>query len=567
MRPQSDGFGLRVSDISELRVLMKNHLIAKIGIFLLSLPTCYVGAQSLQPSARPPKDWWQLDLRQDSLPGISLRQAYDLLKGRPSQTVLVAVLDTPIDIAHEDLRDVIWTNERELAGERIDSDGNGYLNDLHGWCFVCSPEGKIVVGEQDEVTQITSMWRERFEGVNPLELDPDDRRDYALYQQAKQETLKQRAYFGQLKEALVDSVTLMGQLDKWTDYFSKNTFNKHSVALIKAKKTDEIKAKAWLEYLLSLGGSSQLDYPTVLLLTQNRRKSFYDRVANLADQGYNPDWQPRKVVGDDPGYGIERFYGAPAARPDNMAVFGHGTHVAGIIGAKRGNGLGIDGVADNVRIMSLAVASGGDERDKDIANAIRYAVNAGAKVINMSFAKRLSPHKTVLDDAILYAERKGVLLFNAAANDANDNDTTAYYPVATYQNGTKASNFIEVGNSTAYYNENLAAASSNYGQRSVDVFAPGSMIYATVPSSRYDYKSGTSMASPCAAGVAALLWSYFPKLTAQQVKALLLDTALRPGVQVYRPGSRQLVPFAQLSATGGIVNAYEAVKKALEWER
>lgn len=546
---------------------MKNKMHAKIGIFLLSLLTFKAQAQALPSTSRPPKDWWQLDLKQDSLPGISLRQAYDLLKGRPSQTVLVAVLDTPIDIAHEDLRDVIWTNERELTGERIDSDGNGYLNDLHGWCFVCSPDGKIVVGEQDEVTQITSMWQERFEGINPQTLAPDDRRDYELYQQAKQETLKQRAYFGQLKEALADSVELRGQLAKWGDFFSKNTFGKTSVGLIKAKKLPEVRAKAWLEYLLSLGGSNQLDYATVLLLTQNRLKAFYDRVANLNDQGYNPDWQPRKVVGDDPGYGIERFYGAPAARADNMAVFGHGTHVAGIIGAQRGNGLGMDGVADNVRIVSLAIASGGDERDKDIANAIRYAVNVGAKVINMSFAKRLSPHKAVLDDAILYAERKGVLLFNAAANDANDNDTTAYYPVANYQDGSKASNFIEVGNSTAYFNENLAAASSNYGRRSVDVFAPGSMIYATVPGSRYDYKSGTSMASPCAAGVAALVWSYFPTLTAAQVKRILLESAVKPNISVFRPGSKTLVPFGSLSATGGIINAQAAVRKALEWEK
>jgi cell wall-associated protease len=191
---------------------MKKKMHAKIGIFLLSLLTFKAQAQALSSTSRPPKDWWQLDLKQDSLPGISLRQAYDLLKGRPSQTVLVAVLDTPIDLAHEDLRDVIWTNERELTGERIDSDGNGYLNDLHGWCFVCSPDGKIVVGEQDEVTQITSMWRERFEGINPQILDPDDRRDYELYQLAKQETLTQRAYFGQLKEALADSVELRGQL-------------------------------------------------------------------------------------------------------------------------------------------------------------------------------------------------------------------------------------------------------------------------------------------------------------------------------------------------------------------
>jgi subtilisin family serine protease len=247
----------------------------------------------------------------------------------------------------------------------------------------------------------------------------------------------------------------------------------------------------------------------------------------------------------------------------------HGTHVAGIIGAQRGNGIGMDGVADNVQLMMVcAVPSDGDERDKDVANAIRYAVANGAKVINMSFGKTMSPHKKELDEAIWFAEKNDVLICHLSHNYFTDVDVKPYYPIAKYSNGKVARNYIRVGNSTWNLNELLPAWSSNYGAATVDLFAPGTQIYSTIPQNKYALFNGTSMATPCVAGVAALLRSYFPKLTAVQVKDILRSTVYNPNFKVRLPGTdAELVPFSRLCNTGGIVNAYEAVKKALEMQK
>jgi subtilisin family serine protease len=248
---------------------------------------------------------------------------------------------------------------------------------------------------------------------------------------------------------------------------------------------------------------------------------------------------------------------------DNLS---HGTHVAGIIGAKRNNGKGIDGIADQVILMPIvATTAKGDERDKDVANAIRYAVDNGARIINMSFSKRFSSDKQLVDEAFRYAEQNQVLIIHAAGNDGNDLDTATYYPIPYDQNGRRFSNLITVGWSRPLFNERLAHPNSNYGQ-DVDLFAPGSDILSTVPGNSYDYKSGSSMSTPVVTGVAALLWSYFPKLTMLQLKTILLRSTYKPRIMVNRPGSKTLVPFSSLSATGGILNARNAVEMAKIWQ-
>lgn len=278
------------------------------------------------------------------------------------------------------------------------------------------------------------------------------------------------------------------------------------------------------------------------------------------DYGYNLDFNSRTVVGDDPNNLYEKGYGnndveGPDAR--------HGTHVAGIIGANRKNDVGVKGIADNVRIMSVRAVPNGDERDKDVANAILYAVDNGAKVINMSFGKSFSPQKEAVDKAVKYAESKGVLLIHAAGNDGDDLDKKSNFPSKVLGSGSEASNWLEIGASSFGADENFVGSFSNYGKNSVDLFAPGVQIYSTIPNNHYENLEGTSMASPVAAGVAALLWSYFPELTAKQVKQILKESTRKfDGLKVTRPGSTDDVPFTSLSATGGLVNAYEAVKLA-----
>ncbi len=291
-----------------------------------------------------------------------------------------------------------------------------------------------------------------------------------------------------------------------------------------------------------------------------------DHYTTQADKYYNVDFDPRPIVNDnysDPyeiGYGNNDYQG-----PDAF----HGTHVSGIIAAIRNNDTGMDGVADNVRIMTIRAVPNGDERDKDVANAIKYAVDNGASIINMSFGKGFSWNKTVVDEAVEYAEDNDVLLVHAAGNAGQDNDISDNYPNDSYDRkcwfcDKEADTWIEVGALSFQTGEKLPASFSNYGEDGVDLFAPGVGLYSTIPESEYSSASGTSMASPVVAGVAALIRSYFPTLTAEQVKEIILESATPLDVEVIKPGTEEKVPFVALSKTGAVVNAYEAVKMAMD---
>jgi subtilisin family serine protease len=277
----------------------------------------------------------------------------------------------------------------------------------------------------------------------------------------------------------------------------------------------------------------------------------------------NPEYNSRSIVGDDYQNVKEKGYG----NNDVTGTFAeHGTHVAGIIAANRTNNLGIKGIADNVRIMVIRAVPNGDERDKDVANAIYYAVENGARVINMSFGKDYSPHKEAVDAAVKYAEDKGVLLVHGAGNDGKNIDDADNYPTREISTKKVANNWLEVGASSWGDAARFVGDFSNYGKKSVDVFAPGVDVYSTIPRHGYKSNSGTSMAAPVTAGVGALLLSYFPELTAEQVRDIILKSTVKyKGLMVNKPGQGKkpaMVSFEELSVSGGIVNAYEAVRMA-----
>lgn len=429
------------------------------------------------------RDWSYGDVTRDSIAGISLYRAYALLKGRTAKMVVVAVIDNGFDIGHEDLKNIIWTNTKEIPGNGIDDDHNGYADDVHGWNFRGDKSGHIVSNEQAGPTQTFVAFKNKYESADTSSLGADEKKQFLIYKKAKQQ---------------------------------------------------------YLETLKTTKDSADLKY------------------------AYNADYRSDKLIQNDDTIAGNRFYGSPAIT--STTDLSHGTHVAGIIAAERNNKKGIDGIAGHVLIMPVIATTGvGDERDKDVANGIIYAVNNGARIINMSFSKRYSPDKKLVDSAVRYAEQKHVLIIHAAGNDGNNNDTANYYPVAYYQNYKKASNFITVGWSRPLFNYRLAHPYSGYGKNNVDLFAPGSDIFSTVPGDLYDYKSGSSMSTPCVTGIAALLLSYFPNLTAEQVKEILMKSSFKPDVMVYRPGgSKVQVPFSSLSVSGGIVNAYNAVKMAMK---
>jgi len=296
------------------------------------------------------------------------------------------------------------------------------------------------------------------------------------------------------------------------------------------------------------------------LSLKNELQDQLNHVESRANFHYNTEFDSRKIVGDDYSNSSQRVYG-------NNNVIGpdasHGTHVAGIIAATRGNNVGFDGIADNAKIMVVRVVPDGDERDKDVANGIRYAVDNGAKIINMSFGKGYSWDKNIVDSAVSYAESKGVLLVHAAGNSGQDNDVTSNFPNDSLWGGKRfAANWIEIGASQPE-RKKLATDFSNYGKNNVDLFAPGQDIYSTIPNNKYEYFDGTSMAAPVVSGVAALVWSRYPNLTAVQMKEILMKSSVKLDKKVIRPHTKkEKVKFSELCVSSGLVNAKAALEMA-----
>lgn len=544
----------------------KNALLASLLFLLVCLSA---NAQSLirdtrRQGAAPPRDWPYLDPQQDSVAGISLYRAYDLLKNRKSVPVVVGILDSGVDITHEDLRDVIWVNPNEKPDNDTDDDKNGYADDVNGWNFMGAKDGTTYEYDQPEITQTYVLLRTKYDQANPTTLSPTERRQYDTYQIAKKQFLQRYPVNHNKHLAFMDTARFWRVAEQLAAKLPDTTTATPTIRSIDPG-VDSI-APTVRNLLADAYRPQYGPFRTYLVLVRQNWARFRQITGSEADIAYNPDYNPRESVGDNPADPTQRYYGSARmllGQSEQLAL--HGSHVAGIIGAKRGNGRGIDGVADNVRIMPVSVVpANGDERDKDVANGIRYAVENGAKVINMSFGKRLSPFKEQVDAAIRFAEEHDVLIVHAAGNNGENYDSLPAYPSARYENGGVAQNVLVVGNSTWRVGEDLPSRSSNYGLQTVDLFAPGTGILSTLPHNRYASFSGTSMSAPMTAGVAALLRSYFPKLTAVQVKEILLKSTYKPSIAVHKPGrSDQKVLFSNLSRSGGLLNAYEAVKLAI----
>lgn len=500
---------------------------------------------------KAPANWFNLDPQESMVQGVSTEEAYQYLQNRPSQTVIVAVIDSGVDIAHEDLQDKIWINEDEIPGNQVDDDKNGYVDDVHGWNFIGGKDGRNVVHDTQELTRLYVALKKEFEGPAGDKLKKRKPERYALYLKVKADYEKeweeaQAGYtrFQQLYSSYQKAAAII------EDHLGKQSFTQQDLASLSTNDPKVVQAQSLLLFMAENN------------LNQDVFLEGEDYFMAKIKYHLNPDYDPRPIVGDTYHKIKEKGYG----NNDVSGTFAeHGTHVAGIIAANRNNDLGIKGIADNVKIMPIRVVPNGDERDKDVANGIYYAVNNGAKVINMSFGKDYSPCKEAVDAAVKYAESKGVLLVHGAGNDARNIDTTANFPTRQLSVRKQANNWLEVGASSWMDAANLVGDFSNYGKKSVDVFAPGVDVYSTVPKQGYKSNSGTSMAAPVTAGIGALLFSYFPELSAQQVRDIIVQSAVRYKGKVIRPGGDQeadLVSFEELSVSGGIVNAYNAVRLA-----
>lgn len=508
----------------------KNQIRSLVALALLATGPLFASAQSQK------KNWFNLDLKTDSVFGISTEKAYnELLKGKKSTTVIVGILDSGVDGVHEDLKSVMWVNKKEKAGNGKDDDKNGYIDDVNGWSFLGGKGGDIN-HETLELTRIIRRDAARFANTTEENVSAADRKAYETY------LINRKAFDKEVQgaKAALENINVgKARID----------------ALVKKTGKENPTAEDLKNVQTDGQAETSLRNNIVNALGRTDFASFYkgqivrglDHYNEQLAYNLNLEYNPRNLVGDNENDSNERIYGNNNSKGPDPS---HGTHVAGIVGADRKNNLGIQGVADNVLLMAVRNVPNGDERDKDVANGIRYAVDNGAKVLNMSFGKAYSWDKKVVDDAVKYAISKDVLLVHAAGNDNKNLDAETNFPTNKYEDGTTASAWITVGASTPFADKRLKASFSNYGKTTVDVFAPGFGIYSTYPDQKYQDNNGTSMASPVVAGLAALIRSYYPKLKATQVKEIIMKSVEKAD------------SLTDISVTGGVVNAYNALKLA-----
>ncbi|HMT96989.1 MAG TPA: S8 family peptidase [Ferruginibacter sp.] len=540
--------------------MMKKILFLSLNLLLLSL---YVFAQEGDPEQRKkdtlPNNWYQMDPATTGFQGVSIQKAYNFLKATKlkGKKVIVAVIDSGIDTTHEDLKPVLWTNRGEIPGNGIDDDKNGYVDDVHGWNFIGGKDGRNVKDDSYEASRVYHSLKHRFEGktIDETKLSPEEKVAYQNYTRAKESITKdvnenEINFMKQIRMPLLkgDSV-IRKELGKEV----------YSCKDLKDYKTTDKAAMQTRSMILGLCGANKNDdISNEMILDDINAQIRKGDEVNEAPPAYRGD-----IVKDNENDINDRYYG----NNDIMANTPfHGSFCAGIIAAAHNNNDKLNGIADNVEIMAIRAVPNGDEHDKDIALAIKYAVDNGAKVINMSFGKGFSPHKEWVDDAIRYAGSKGVLLVHAAGNDSKNIDVEYNFPNPIYADKSgRAQNFITVGASGDKKAGGLIASFSNYGKNEVDVFAPGVQIFSTTPNNNsYGKSQGTSFAAPIVAGIAALILEYYPSLTPQQVKSAIEKSVEPIKEKVKNPETGEMVEMGTLSRTGGMVNAYAAVKNAAE---
>ncbi|RNL51819.1 S8 family serine peptidase [Pedobacter jejuensis] len=521
---------------------------------LLSLAILTCCLQSLAQT--PIKNWQLLDHEKDGVYGIGVEKAYStLLKNKkPKKKVLVAIIDVGMDITHPAFRGAIWTNQKEIAGNGRDDDGNGYVDDVHGWNFM----GECKVETYDCIREYVKF-KSKYERLTDT-LTPG-MRQWTKIKTETESFLKFRERIFNRTEPAIVALSILNA-------YWKNSLKADSVYIGKIIHSqlpagiDSNVIKAQKEVLTKVFPGDTLRRNA---LTLQAVINGYQNVVDLYKGEYltaktiieqnDAGYFRKKSPGDDPYTNTDIHYG----NSNTTTTMPHGNGVAGIIAASRTNP-DMKGIADWVELMPISIVSQkviGEERDKDVANAIRYAVDNGAAIINFSLGKKSSPQKILVDESIRYAASKGVLLFAAAGNDASDNDLITDYPSAYFDDGSVADNVFKVGATTS--GPSLVWKFSNYGKKNVDFFAPGDDIYSTALNSSYNRDSGTSYASPTAAGLAALIWSYYPNLTYKEVAKCITHSVEESNVLVTKPGSNERVPFKALSRLGGMINAYKAL--------
>ncbi|SIT98047.1 Subtilase family protein [Epilithonimonas bovis DSM 19482] len=514
-----------------------------------------VAAQTVAPEQdNDLKTWYHKDFATTKVYGVNTANAYKFLesKGLKPKPVIVGVLDSGVEVDHPGLMKNMWKNPNEIPNNGKDDDGNGYVDDIYGWNFLGGKNGDIDVDNM-EVTRVVKKFQPVFEGQDSAKNKENQAKypdDFAMYMKSKEIFTKKSQ---EAKQNLQMYTMIDGVIPDMVRLLGNKTLTKENLATIKPSTQQEAMALQVLAQVASDPQATGKSADEVGKYMKDQMKEAIDYFKPQAEKGYNLDFDPRKeIVGDNYDDYSEKSYGNNHYEgPDAK----HGTHVAGIIAGLANGKEPQYGVASRVaKIMTVRAVPDGDERDKDVANAIRYAVDNGAKVLNMSFGKPVSPGKNVVWDAFKYAESKGVLLVKAAGNENEDIAEHQYFPT-NFKSQTDdkpfINNMIVVGANTNDADK-LKASFSNYDAKMVDVFAPGDQIYSTVPDGKYEYLQGTSMASPVVAGAAAVLLAYMPNLTPAQVIESLVNTANKSTAN----------GFDTLSRSNGVIDTAKAAEYA-----
>lgn len=526
--------------------------------FILAIGILFSAQFAFAQTEVPRETWYHADVETTGVYGVNTQKALDFLKEkkRKPQTLVVGVLDSGVEHFHEDLKANMWVNPKEIPGNGIDDDKNGFVDDVHGWSFLGNQYGVNYNDDTLEVTRLYKKYQALFETPNEATKKSNETKyakEFAEYQKVKREfnaDLGQAKYnlaiaeakYANLEPGFTKLINIFGET-KLSEAVMKNFDTSDENVLQTLWVFNEMETKDW-------EGKTMKEVSAKYLGTA---KAQVERYRSTVQAHYNLNLDPRQELKVDDYENInQKIYGN---NDSNGPEASHGTHVAGIVSAVRGNNIGNEGTSggNHVKIMSVRMVPNGDERDKDVANAIRYAVDNGAKILNMSFGKSYSPNKKEVWDAFKYASDNNVLIVKAAGNSNEDIDTHIHYPTNFNEAGNAVSKSVLTVGASTRVTENLRARFSNFGKKSVDVFAPGAEIYATYPGvTEYRFLNGTSMASPATSGVAALVWSHYPKLSAEDIRNILMETVNK---------NDQL---KDISVSGGVVDAYKAVQRAEE---
>ena len=515
-------------------------------------------------------NWFQKDYLQDGLPGISLDKWYKQNKRIPkTNEMIVAVIDTKIDLKHEDLENQIWINTKEIANNGIDDDGNGFIDDVNGWNFLGYSNGGYIKWGNNEFVRIIRKWAQVFKDKTAEQLSKNELNQFKEYERAQlkfgtetkfyKNWLRSLQYLIKVYPLVKDTLKHYFPKEDYTNQQLDSLYQKHKIndKSFRSRRDDNDKdLGALIDYMRVSLGSNQNTLTDI--------KDQESQLNSIVNECLNLEFNERHFINDDVFIAKGNNEIINSIKKE-YTIENHSTLVSGIIAAERTNDIGIKGVAPHTKIMPLVICSNVDEHDNDIAAAIRYAVNNGAKVINMSFGKEFSLYKNRVINAYKYAEKHDVLLVHAAGNNSFNVDENPYYPSdVDYENPDEVvDNFITVGSISQKIDSSFVSEFSNYGKKNVDLFAPGDKIYTTTAGNSYAYDSGTSLAAPMVSGTAAMIWSYYPKLTAKEVKQIILESGTAYDIEVLIPGGEgKKAKFSELSKSGKVLNAYNAMQLA-----